>query len=261
MKKGISILFKILKGVTAFAILCAFLVATFSGVRQKQDQACRDIRIHVDYSDGNSWITAAQVQELIVAIQGKSPQGVTLRQLRIADIEKGLEKNPYIRDAEVFVRNNNSLQINIVQKKALFRVLTTTGVGYYVSENQETIPLCPNFTPQVPVALGNIPADSWGEQNKNRPISLFTLMDAIVADSVLNALTDQVWMEDAQQFLLIPRMGCQQIILGNAENLNRKFKKVKLFYQKAIGQQGWNYYESIDVKFENQIVALKRDSV
>jgi len=261
MKKGLTILFKILKWLLVLVILCSFLFVAISGVQQKQDEVCRDLRIHVDYSDGYSWITAAQVQELIRSLQSRSPQGMRLRQLRITDIEKGLEKNPYIQDAEVFVRNNNSLQVNIVQKKALFRVLTTSGVGYYVSENQETIPLCPNFTPHVPVALGNIPADGWGEQNKNRYTSLFTLMECIVTDSVLNALTDQVWMEDTQQFLLIPRMGCQRIILGDAENLNRKFRKIKLFYQKAIGQQGWYYYESIDVKFENQIVAMKRDSV
>ena len=40
-----------------------------------------------------------------------------------------------------------------------------------------------------------------------------------------------------------------------------KFKKLELFYKNILPTKGWNYYESVNLKFKNQIVCTKSSNV
>ena len=59
---------------------------------------------------------------------------------------------------------------------------------------------------------------------------------------------------------LIPRVGNQRIILGDADSLEKKMTNLLLFYKKAMPQVGWDTYRTINIKYTNQIVCEKRDS-
>ena len=57
----------------------------------------------------------------------------------------------------------------------------------------------------------------------------------------------------------MPKIGDQVIILGDGENINKKFKKLEIFYKKAMPKEGWNSYKSINLKYKNQVVATKKE--
>ena len=53
-------------------------------------------------------------------------------------------------------------------------------------------------------------------------------------------------------------LGDQVIRLGDADNLDEKFTKLKSFYKQVWAKTGFEKYEMIDVQYDGQVVAVKR---
>jgi cell division protein FtsQ len=78
----------------------------------------------------------------------------------------------------------------------------------------------------------------------------------------MQSLIGQIHLKKNGDFLLIPLVGDQKIIFGSAhsdEEVREKFKKLDIFYKEAIPYEGWNKYDEISLKYENQIVGKKVD--
>jgi cell division protein FtsQ len=61
-------------------------------------------------------------------------------------------------------------------------------------------------------------------------------------------------------FVLYPRLGGQSIILGedfSKEEVDRMFLTLTTFYEEVMPYEGWDVYKTIDLRFEEQIVAKK----
>lgn len=63
---------------------------------------------------------------------------------------------------------------------------------------------------------------------------------------------------NAGEFVLVPLIGDQKIILGSTRHLDDKLNRLKIFYQKAMPATGWREYETINLKYNGQIVFCKR---
>jgi hypothetical protein len=80
----------------------------------------------------------------------------------------------------------------------------------------------------------------------------------IQSDSFLMAMIDQVDITKEHAFEMTPKIGDQQIFFGDATDAAAKFTKLKLFYKNIIEHTGWNHYSSIDLEYDNQVVAKIR---
>ena len=54
--------------------------------------------------------------------------------------------------------------------------------------------------------------------------------------------------------VLIPTIGTTRIDFGLATNIENKFKKLFIFYQKVIPNKGWNKYSWVQLKYKNQVI-------
>ncbi len=53
---------------------------------------------------------------------------------------------------------------------------------------------------------------------------------------------------------LYPQIGRQTIDFGQPENIEDKFKRLDIFFKKILPVKGWNYYQKVSIKYNNQIV-------
>jgi len=74
------------------------------------------------------------------------------------------------------------------------------------------------------------------------------------------AMIDQVDITPQLTFEMIPKIGNQTIIFGDAANVDDKFNKLKLFYRKVIPVAGWSRYSIINLQYKNQVVAKIKDA-
>jgi cell division protein FtsQ len=59
---------------------------------------------------------------------------------------------------------------------------------------------------------------------------------------------------------LVPLAGSHIIVLGNFQDIDEKMNKLLVFYQHGLNKVGWNIYETINLKYKNQIVCSKTKS-
>jgi cell division protein FtsQ len=103
-----------------------------------------------------------------------------------------------------------------------------------------------------PSALSVLSKSDSALLNNIKVMSLY-----IQNDPFLMAMIDQVDITASNKFELIPKLGDQVILFGDATNIDKKFNKLKLFYKNVISVKGWKKYSKVNLEFENQIVASK----
>jgi cell division protein FtsQ len=64
-------------------------------------------------------------------------------------------------------------------------------------------------------------------------------------------------VNDKSQVELVPRVGNQHILLGDASNLPTKMENLATFYKEVMPHVGWNVYKEINLMYKDQIVAVK----
>jgi hypothetical protein len=72
------------------------------------------------------------------------------------------------------------------------------------------------------------------------------------------ALIDQVDITPQRNFEMIPKVGNNIIVFGNATDIKEKFNKLKLFYKNIMVKAGWSYYSVINVEYKNEVVAKRK---
>ena len=72
------------------------------------------------------------------------------------------------------------------------------------------------------------------------------------------AMIDQVDINENKVFEMVPKIGNQLIVFGDARHVEAKFEKMKLFYENIMVKAGWNNYSVIDISYNNQVVARRK---
>jgi hypothetical protein len=87
--------------------------------------------------------------------------------------------------------------------------------------------------------------------------SLFQVAQLIRKESFLDALVEEIVINPDHTLEIIPRVGEQRIFFGDAGNYEWKLTKLKVFYAKGLPNVGWNRFSKIDLRYSNQVVAVK----
>jgi len=171
-----------------------------------------------------------------------------------------------VEKAEVFTDLKGNITIEIIQRNPIARVFMANGKSGYMDEDGKWMNLSNKYTARVIVINGFLP--KWSEEiitdsninfdDKDVWSQLYLLTQTIRSDEFLNAQFEQIYVDDNGDFVLIPRVGRHSILLGNTEQLDRKFEKLKLFYKDGIAKVDWNKYKQIDLRYKYQIVCTKR---
>ena len=57
---------------------------------------------------------------------------------------------------------------------------------------------------------------------------------------------------------LIPRVGKQTILLGSVEDYETKFDNLMRVYKDVFSKTGWTMYDTVSLKFKDQVVCTRR---
>lgn len=216
-----------------------------------------DIRIKTPYD--HQFIKEKDVKYMIRDQYNAPLESKKQAKLELAAMEKRFEENPFIRKAEVFNDLDGTLVIQISQRNPILRVINQKGKSFYLDDMGQKMPTSYQYTAPVLTAKGHIrsSADQLDTVKKETVQSLYSISRHVRKDSLLNALIGSIDVSKDQEFSITPRVGDQVIILGEAKNLEKRFRKLKVFYRKVLPQKGWHQYDTINLKFKKQIVAKK----
>lgn len=208
---------------------------------------------------GDKLISDRDVRQALLAAFGSDLENSELANLEVERMERVLESDPFVKDADVYIDQNNQLHIKIDQREPLVRVLDNNGNNYYLDASGKKMPPSKNFAARVIVATGNISpfTPEFREKRKSSLKDLFNITQTLLADEFLASFIQQIHVNNAGEFILVPLIGDQKIVLGSARKLEDKLERLKIFYQQGMPYEGWRKYETINLKYSGQVVCKR----
>lgn len=254
--------FKKILTISVWVILASGIVVLLvAAITRKNNEQITGIQINISGVQNNYFIGKKDVIKILEKVNGKPIEKAIASTLDLAAMENALQKDLWIKKAEIFFDNNNVLQVKIAEREPVVRIFTTSGASFYMDSSLTRLPLSDKFSARLPV-FTNFPTDVLVLMKADSILlkEIKTLSEFIGGDPFWMAQIDQVDITPVRTFELIPKLGNQVIRFGNAENYGEKFNKLLAFYKQVQTRIGWNRYSVIDLQFKNQVVGINRDA-
>lgn len=237
----------------------AGIVLLVAAVHTKDIKKCKGIEINISGVGNNFFIDKNDVLSIIKRFAGGWPEGKAIENFDLLGIEKALLKDVWIKRANLFFDNNEVLRASIEEREPVARVFVQGGSSFYIDSMVMMLPLSEKFSARLPVFTG-FPTDArvLSKADSSLLKGIKTISVQIQNDSFLMAMIDQVDITPQRSFEMIPKIGNQIILFGDASDAAEKFRKLKLLYKNVIVKYGWSRYSSINLEYNNQVVAIVR---
>lgn len=249
----------ILIGVVSFLI--------FMAQKRQHNLVCKELIINLETKNAQALVNKDSLYKVITDSIGEV-KGKMLGAINLHRIENVLGSNPYLKDIVVYKTLKGEIIVNVSQRVPVVHVFTSNNESFYIDDEGVMFPLSDMFTMYVPVAMGSIyEVYEQGLSLKN-PISInkypllykvYIIAAYLSRDEFWGAFMDQIYINGRGDIELIPKLGKHNVIIGNIDNLDEKFKKLMVFYDKVLKKMGWDAYQSINLKNSNQIVCTTKN--
>lgn len=241
----------ILKWLILLALLSYIAIASIWAIDYAEQQTLDDIVINIDKNSPTKFVT----KEGVVQKLGKTADKIKhtpIAELNIEKLERQLSQDNSFENVECYITSDNKLQIDIVSMIPEIRVFSPDGKSYYINKDGKRIDTGNEFFMDVPVVTGHF-------DRKFPAKNILPVTRHIAADDYLKNLITMIEVKSATNILLYPCFKGQVINIGDTTELTKKFENLTLFYRKVMNHKGWETYDTVSVKFRNQIVATRRD--
>jgi cell division protein FtsQ len=233
-------------------VLMSFIAVKKAGV------VCKDVKIFIP---GNQYFIDKDQIDNILQLKSNTLIGRKLENINMHELENKLKANPFIEFARVYADMDGIICIDISQRQPMLRIMNQYEQDFYVDQHGLKLPLSENFTANVLVANGLIDEPFSGKVDTLHTAlarDVFKTADFIRKNSLWSAQIAEIYVNQNHEIELIPRVGSQRILLGNADSLATRFHNLKVFYKQALPQVGWDAYNQV-IGVRNDI--MKKDSV
>jgi cell division protein FtsQ len=228
---------------------------------KKAEVVCKGVKVYIP---GNQYFIDQQEVDKILKVDRHALIGRLMESINIHDLENKLKANPFIEFAKVYTDMDGIINVEISQRQPILRLMNRFDQDFYVDQHGLKIPLSSNFTARVLVANGYIDelfANQVDTLHTDLARELYKTADYIRKDSLWDAQIAQIYVNQDHEIELIPRVGNDRILLGNADSLESKFHNLLVFYKKALPQVGWDTYKVINIKYANQVVGVRNENI
>jgi cell division protein FtsQ len=254
MKRWKYILLRILWSIIAIGLVVLFVFAW----KAKTVKKCTAIQIEL--TGNTSGFLFMDEKEILRFI---NEQGVTvgtpIGNINLTQLEKALGTTKWVEGANIFIDNQQQLQVKIEQRLPVARIFTASGNSFYIDKTGQRLPLRQLSVMRLPVFTG-FPSDQEKLSNPDSLLlhDILTFAKTIQQDSFYLAQIAQVNIEPNGDFEMIPTLGDHTVLIGTVDNLEDKLNRLYTFYKKVWVSSGINAFHVLDVRFDHQLVALKK---
>ena len=221
---------------------------------------CSGVTMNIDFSTGHEFVSTDDLHA-IVYDYNDSLVARHISSIDLKSMEDKVKKHPYVDKVNAYFEIDGELHIEVTQKAPLMRVIPARGEGFYLDNDTLKLPLSRYYTARVLVASGNIRERMAQEVEPAKGSlvkDLYKIGKYINKDPFWKSQITQIFVDNNKEIWLIPRVGFHKILLGDAKDIDRKFTNLHIFYKEGLNKIGWNNYETINLKFNNQIVCTKK---
>lgn len=240
-------------------VLPLLLVIAYADSKQGY-KTCKGIEIEIDGGNPeNYFVTETDVKNLLLDNGHDDVVGVRFDKIDLKKLENRVLSNNLVKNCQVARGLGGDLWVSVTQYKPIARLLSESGnnslADFYVAADGAIISLSDHYTSRVMLVSGEY-FKNLKRMNRNKDKDLLSLLNYIDKDDFWKAQIAQVEVSQDGEIDFYPQMGVKKIAFGQAlpDEFEIKFKKLKIFYTKILPTKGIDFYSSVSVKFQNQIV-------
>ena len=251
------------------------LTLLIAAIGKKNRELCSDYTITIKSGLDNISTTCLQdstscafidekdITRLLTAAVSADLKGRKISEINLRQLEQLLKDNVWIRNAEMWIDNQNVLRVSVNERSPIARIFTTLGNSFYIDSSGFRMPLSDKMSVRVPVFT------DFPEKK------IYTAKDSLLLNDVKKMagfiLNDPFWMSQVAQidinadgnpmamgFEMIPVVGNHLVKLGNGNDIGKKFNRLMTFYKEVLSKTGFDVYSTVDVQYAGQVVGTKR---
>jgi cell division protein FtsQ len=238
-------------------VACGIIVLLVAAMNSQKLKTCKGYSITIKGDDNKWFLDKKDIAAILIAqggIKGQVLKGFDLRQL-----ENQLKNNVWVKDAELFFDNNQVLQIRIVERTPVARLITLTGNSFYIDSSGERLPLSDKFSARLPV-FTSFPSDRDKVSTVDSALMrhIVQISSYLAKDAFWQAQVAQIDIQPDKTFEIIPVVGNHTIVFGDGNDYDKKFKRLLLFYQQVLSKTGLDAYGKLNVQYARQVIGVRK---
>ena len=253
------------KKIYPLLIFFIFMIILFLGRRGYNNVICKAIEVEIEQAE-YAIISQEQIKDYLFKNFKEEILNKKIREINIYKIEKILSQNPYIEQVKLDINNEGILKIKIKQSKPIVKIISEAG-EFYLSSTGNIMKAIPSKNQYIIVANGAIDnldlsfdkkvnINSLDREKNSSIFVIFAIAKELNNEKFLSKFFTQIYLKDAHNVFLVPRLGEFVVIVGDTNDLSEKFSKLHVFLD-HIDKIGWNRYSAINLSYANQIVCTK----
>ena len=248
---------RILKILTWIGI-AAWFVVILGFVSSEADQVlCKQIDIVLSDTVQSRFVTDPDIRAMFQR-EGLQLQGYPMNEIDTRELENLLEKNPYIRRAEVSTDVTGRMEIKVEQSVPLVRIMPEGREGFYLDTEGNILPLSDHFVPDIILVSGFIKDSKKSPAGVDQLRKIHDFCSYVTRHPLWSEQIVQLYVNRKGEYEIIPRVGAHQILLGKLDQWEQKLNNLELLYRQGLSTYGWNNYQTINLKYTNQVICTKR---
>lgn len=224
-------------------------------------RTCKGVAISINGDGDKLYVEKDDVLKTIEKTANGSVVKKHFAGINLGAMERSLEANPWVRDAELYFDTKDVLHVSVWERVPAARVFTTTGQSFYIDSSGYRLPLLDDYSIKLPVVTGFTAAKKLSAKDSTTLKGLKQVVQAVSRDSFWNVQIGQIDITPDRKFELVPLIGSHIIKLGYAENADEKLRNIFVFYKQVMPRAGLAKYQALDAQFEGQVVAVRRGPV
>ena len=230
-----------------FKLLIMFFLVIFLTAFSMVKNGERKIDFNsINYLDSNfKFISEESVNKLL-----KQSDSISLklikRDLNLKSLERIINKNAFIDSAEVSLRLDGQIGVEIVEKEPVFRVLNG---NYYVDLNGNKMPLSKNYSQRVPLIMSKVDSAEFEDLGL---LGTYFKKDNFLNDHIigLEIIKDE-YIFHINNFSYLIKM-------KDLNGYKNRFNNYKIFYKAVLNDSILEKISSINLNFKNQVIVQKK---
>ena len=255
--------------ITVYALggLLVAVMLILANVARRQAPV-RAVQAVIDYQGGDTLLSPA---ELAGEVTAKMPTlvGSKAKEVRKDEVQRVVMQNPYMEACRVSVGVDGDVRVQATQRVPVLH-LFYMGREFYLDQAGNAMPpskvhtadvMVGNgfFNVKVPQSLDSLNVAQMKASRNQRLLQVYTLAQYLHDHSEYGILFDQEYMSEEGDLYLVPKVGDHIVVVGAADDLDRKFHDLVAFYREGMQRVGWDAYEQISLKYRRQVIATRRN--
>jgi cell division protein FtsQ len=242
-------------------LLAGVLVTAYIlGSGTRKELRCNNIHITIEDSLSTPYLTAESIRGYLAEGYGNLV-GRAADSLDFKKIETILNSKAGVLNSDVYITNKGTLVISIEQRKPIIRFKADT-YEFYCDKDGHLLPLRENFDREVLIVDGHIPIDTTDCQ-KGRPADLeaikwldqiLTISNHINSSDLWKDKIAQISHKETGELIIKPKDGKEIFLFGDFEDIQGKFEKMEIYYERIVAVNEEGAYNVVDLRFNKQIV-------